>query len=163
LEDFAKSNHKSFLGYFGLPFIGNPAEYLSSNLTIKPYMHKAKGQESYPDIMLQCSALTDSASFLRLIETNQGLSTVSYFKESTPTVPNLLLPGTSVVYRLGCKPTDWGIKPPTQAEYELYNNKAVGIRHINVQGGRTWMYGFPLSFMYGPHAKAMMNKVLSEI
>ena len=163
LEDFAKGNHKTFLSYFGLPFIGSPAEYMSNNLNSRDYMQKAKGHEGYQDIRLQCSALTDSASFSALIELNHGLSTITYFKESSDTVPNLLLPGTSVIYKMGLKPVNYGTRPPSQADYDKYNNKAIGIRHTNGQGGRTWMFGFPLSYMYGPEAKAMMNKVLSEI
>jgi hypothetical protein len=165
LEDFAKSNHKTFLAYFGLPFIGSPAEYVSTSLNNRPYMQKAKGQEAYPDISLQCSALSPDGtpSFNTLVENLHGLSSVSYFKESTATVPNLLLPGTSVVYRLGCKPVDYTPRPPTAEEFARYNDRAVGIRNTTASGGRTWMFGFPLSYMYDDHAKAMMNKVLGEI
>jgi len=163
LEDYAKGNHRAFLNYLGLPFIGSPAEYVSNSMALKTVMQKAKGQANYPDISLQCSALTDQPSFSQIIEMYHGLSAVSYFKESSPSNPNLLLPGTTVVYRLGCKPVGYTPGPPTQADYDLYNDRAIGIRHINAQGGRTWTFGFPLSYMYGPHAKAMMNQVLSEI
>jgi len=163
LENFAKNGHKTFLSYFGLPFIASPAEYMSNGLHTKSFLQKAKGQEGYPDMTLQCSALTDSSSFISIVENQHGFSTVSYFKESAPSNPNLLLPGTTVVYRLGCKPVGYSVRPPTEAEYALYNDRAIGIRHLNTQGGRTWMYGFPLSYMYGPHAKAMINQVLSEI
>jgi hypothetical protein len=136
---------------------------MSNGLHTKSFLQKAKGQEGYPDMTLQCSALTDSSSFISIVENQHGFSTVSYFKESAPSNPNLLLPGTTVVYRLGCKPVGYSVRPPTEAEYALYNDRAIGIRHLNTQGGRTWMYGFPLSYMYGPHAKAMINQVLSEI
>lgn len=163
LEDFAKNNQKAFLSYFGLPFISSPADYLSNGLQSKTYLQTAKGQVGYPDVSLQCSALTDgNPSFNSIIELMHGLSTVALFKESSPTNPNLLLPGTSVIYRLGSKPVDYPVGPPSQADYELYNDAAIGIRHHN-GNGRTWMFGFPLSYMHEADAKAMMNQVLSEI
>ena len=161
LEDYVNANQKAFLSYFGLPYVGSPASFMGTSIQGKPYLQVARGQGGYPDINLQCTALNQD-SFHTLVNRYEGLSPVAYFKEKDEHGTNLLLPGTSVIYRMGMKPVNYPTSPPSQADYDLYNNKAIGIHHVN-SFGRTWMFGFPLSYMLVEDAKAMMNKVLSEI
>lgn len=160
LQAFALGNQRSFLSYFGLPFVNNPANLVSNSFIIRPIFQQALGQsvganDAYPTMNLQFG--TTNPSFNNLVNLRHGLSTVAYFNESISNTP-----GNSVIYRLGAKPTTYPNFPPTQADYDLYNNQPVGIRRVN-SNGRTWMFGFPLSYMVDADAKAMMNKILSEI
>lgn len=160
LQAFAIGNQKSFLSYFGLPFVSNPASFMSTSFLTRPIMQQAVGQniganDVYPTLNLQFG--TENPSFNNLVNIRHGLSTVAYFSEAIGNTP-----GNSIVYRLGAKPTTYPNFPPSQADYDLYNNKPIGIRRVN-SNSRTWMFGFPLSYMVDADAKAMMNKVLSEI
>lgn len=160
LQAFALGNQKSFLSYFGLPFVSNPASFVSTSFLTRPLFQKAVGQnlganDVYPDINLQFG--TENPSFNNLVNVRHGLSTIAYFGDAIGSTP-----GNSVTYRLGAKPTTYPNFPPSQADFDFYNNKPVGIRRVN-SNNRTWMFGFPLSYMVDADAKAMMNKVLSEI
>ncbi len=160
LQAFALANQKSFLSYFGLPFVSNPASFMSSSFITRPIFQSAVGQnlgtgDVYPNMALQFG--TENPSFNNLVNIRHGLSTIAYFGDAIGSTP-----GNSVTYRLGAKPTTYPNFPPSQADYDLYNNKPVGIRRVNTNN-RTWMFGFPLSYMVDADSKAMMNKILSEI
>lgn len=160
LQAFALANQKSFLSYFGLPFVSNPASFMSSSFITRPIFQSAVGQnlgtgDVYPNMALQFG--TENPSFNNLVNIRHGLSTIAYFGDAIDDTP-----GNSVTYRLGAKPTTYPNFPPSQADYDLYNNKPVGIRRVNTNN-RTWMFGFPLSYMVDADSKAMMNKILSEI
>lgn len=162
LQAFALNSQKSFLGYFGVPFVSNPASFMSGAFQTRPFFQKAVGRNSYPDINLQFGATgTPEASFNPLVNQRHGLSTVAYFRdEDFPQQGGN--ENQRVIYRMGLKPTDYAVNPPTVAEYDTYNNRVIGIRSIRTNS-RNYLLGFPLSYMVDAHAKAMMNTIISEL
>lgn len=159
LQAFVGNGQKSFLSYLGIPFKNNPVKYLSDSFLTRPLFQKAIGQATpgdvYPDI--QVAYQDHPVWFNTLVNLRHGLSRIAYFEDDITDIP-----GNKAVYRLGAKPVNYPTFPPTQADYDRYNNKPIGIRKTN-PNGRTWLFGFPLSYMADADAKAMMNKVLSEI
>jgi len=159
LQDFANFNQKTFLSYFGLPFVGTPAKMINpasaSNLNSMTFFQKAIGQNSYPDINLAFEE--PNPSFNNIINLRKGLSSVAYFEDSyfTGTPEN-------VIYRMGIKPVNYATQPPTQAQFDLLNNRVVGIRRTGTNS-KCYMFSFPLSYMVDAEAKAAMNKVLAEV
>lgn len=155
---FVLGYQRTFLGYFGLPVnIATPVSLLSNNLNSNAFFQHALGQtvsaDAYPDIDLQYTAANEP-SFNTLVNLRQGLSTIAYFPS--------LLPEAQVIYRMGIKPVGFTPGGPTQAQFDTYNNKPVGIRKIT-NGNRCYMLGFPLSYMQSADAKAFMNQVLGEL
>lgn len=72
-----------------------------------------------------------------------------------------------ILYRMGVKPTDYPTYPPTQAQYDQYNNKPIALRQVNqisnTVSNHCYLLGFPLSYMQTDDAKALMNQVLAEL
>lgn len=171
LVAFNLAGQRSFLNFFGITIEDSVAplsEILSSSLASKPYFQKALGQTTYPDIDLAFTANPGGEpSFNTIVNGRQGLSTITYFMEDTNpndliVVPNDVDPG-NVIYRMGIKPTNYPAFPPTQAEYDLYNNKPIGIRKINANNSRCFMLGFPLSYMQQADARAFINEVIAGL
>ncbi|MDP2173719.1 MAG: hypothetical protein Q8M98_04930 [Candidatus Cloacimonadaceae bacterium] len=158
LESFVKSTQKTFLSYFGVPYRSNPASFMSAALHIRPIFQKAVGQNAYPDVNLQWGATgTPEASFNSIVNARQGLSTITFFPFAEAASYNL-----NRIYNMGLKPVTYPVFPPSQADFDLYNNKPIGIRSINTNN-RCYLFGFPLSYMQDMDTKALMNKILSEI
>ncbi len=82
----------------------------------------------------------------------KGIGIVTYFNSYTG----------EPIYRLGCKPTTYPTFPPTQAQYNLYNDKVIGLRKVN-SNNRCYLLGFPLTYMHKNGSKLMMDKILSEV
>jgi hypothetical protein len=159
LQDFANFNQKTFLSYFGLPFVGTPASMINpasaSNLNQMSYFQKAIGQNTYPDVNLAFEE--PNPSFNTIVNLRKGLSSVAYFADSyfaaTP---------QNVTYRMGIKPVNYPTQPPTQADYDRLNNRIIGIRRVGTSS-KCYLFGFPLSYMVDADAKAAVNKVLAEV
>lgn len=124
--------------------------FMSNSLATNPFFHKAVGQLGYSDVNLQFG---DPASFNTVVELRKGLSAVAWFPETTG----------EIIYTLGCKPVDYPTFPPTQAQFNNYNGKPVGIRKTNPGAGKVYTFAFPLSYMLDSQAKALVNKVVSEV
>lgn len=140
----------TFIRYLGLPDVPDVESIMSNALQIRPFMQKAVGASSYPDLILP---LTAPDCFVPLVANLKGLSTVDYYP----------ITNGDIIYKLGCKPTDYPTNPPTQAQYDLYNNKTIGIRRVSGNGARSYLFGFPLSYMAPADTRTMMNKILSEV
>lgn len=154
LEAFVLGTQKTFISYLGLEYINPPASILSDNLNSnKAYFQKALGQAGYPDIAVQYTAANEP-SFNGIVNNKHGLATITYFHTKSP--------NAEVIYRMGIKPTGYSVSPPSQADFDLYNNQPVALRNVT---GNTHCYtfGFPLSYMQRDDAKAMMDKILSEV
>ncbi len=147
LEGMVLATQRRFLEFFGVNYNRAAMGFVSGSLTIRPWFVKALGQMGYSDINLQLP------SFNTAVTSRQGLSSVTFF--------NLI--NADVIYRFGSKTVGQdNFSPPTQADFDLYNNKPVGLRKVN-PNNRCYIFGFPLSFMDKDQAKTMMNRVLSEL
>lgn len=153
MQSFVLANQKTFVGYMGLEYKDPPAKILSDALQTRAFFQKALGQESYPNIQLQYTAANE-ASFNPIVNAQHGLGPITYF----PTK----LASATVLYRMGIKPTDYSQTPPTQEQYDTYNNQPVALRNVTGDS-HCYLLGFPLSYMHPADSKAMMNKVLAEI
>jgi hypothetical protein len=150
LDAVSKGGMRStLLRYMGFPDIPNLA-FLSNSLATNAFFQKATGKLGYSDVNLQFG---EPVSFNSLVELRKGLSAVSYFPVTS----------ADVIYSLGCKPTTYPQFPPTQAQFDLYNNKTVGTRKLNSNNSKAYTFGFPLSYMMDDDTKAMMNKIISEV
>jgi len=73
-----------------------------------------------------------------LLNTRQGLGTVTYFSEGT---------GLTPLYKFGCKLPTATVYPPTQAEYDNLITKHVALKKDITGGGKFVIFGFPLAYM----------------
>jgi len=62
---------------------------------------------------------------------------------------------------MGIKPTNYPVSPPSQADYDLYNNQPIALRTVT-GNTHTYIFGFPLSYMMVDEAKAAMTQILTE-
>lgn len=159
LQDFANFSQKTFLSYFGLPFVGTPASMINpasaSNLNSMTFFQKALGQNAYPDVNLAFEE--PNPSFNNIINLRKGLSSVAYFPDSYFTSSP-----QNVIYRMGVKPVNYPTQPPTQAQYDQLNNRVVGIKRAGTNS-KCYMFGFPLSYMVDADSKAAVDKILAEV
>ena len=142
----------TLLNYLGLnsnPALGKVSENLNTNYLFQKAVASASG---YSDVNLKFGTGED-ASFNSLVNIRHGLPAVSYFPSTFG----------DVIYRLGCKPVGYTPNPPTQAQFDLLNNKPVGIRRVSSNNAKAYTFGFPLSYMKEAEARAMMNKIISEV
>ena len=102
---------------------------------------------------LQYSAANEP-SFVNLINNYQGLATITYF-------PKISVNATAI-YKMGIKPVGYTPNGPTPEQFNTYNNQIIGIRCVT-GNSHCYTFGFPLSYMYTPDVKTMMNKILSEV
>lgn len=150
----------SFMGHLGLgPVLNASSSLLGNNTGIQnnAFMQKAKGEAGFSDIYVQYQDPNDltnypNAAFNTVVNSRRGLSAVAFFNTFTG----------NPIYRLGCKPTDYVVAPPTQAQFDQFNNKPVAIKTVTGQS-KVYLFGFPLSYMDNNTVKTMMNKVLSEV
>ncbi|MDD4310603.1 MAG: hypothetical protein PHO32_09500, partial [Candidatus Cloacimonetes bacterium] len=153
LEDVSEFGSRyTFLNYLGInsaPGVGRVSENLNTNYYFQKAIAAVTG---YSDVNLQFGT-GENASFFTLANIRHGLSAVAYF----PTTFG------ETIYSLGCKPTDYSVSPPSQAQFNLLNNQSVGIRRVNSNNSKTYTFGFPLSYMKVAETKAMMNKIISEV
>ena len=152
LEAFVNATQKTFVSFLGVYYEKPPANILSNSLTIRPFFQQALGQNGYPDVNLQYSPANEP-SFVSLVNDRQGLATITYF-------PKINVNATAI-YKMGIKPvgSPYG---PTQEQFDRYNNQIIGIRCVT-GNSHCYTFGFPLSYMYTPDVKTMMNKILSEV
>jgi len=155
LDSFVIGSQRTFLSNFGIPYISQPAQFLSDALQTRAFFQTAMGEEGYPDVQLQWG---DPASFNPLVNNLQGLSTITYFNSHTATP----------IYKMGIKPVGYTPAGPTQEQYDMFMDtqgnptKAIGLRKINTNN-RCFLFGFPLSYMQDADTKAMMNVILQEL
>jgi len=140
----------TLMRHLGLPDIPKLG-VLSNSWIIRPFFQYADGVGDYPDVNLQYG---DPPAFNALVNSRHGLAKISYFNELGTGTP---------IYTFGCKPVDYPNFPPTQADYNLYHGKTVGVRNVTASGGKAYTFSFPLSYMKPNQTKAMMNKILSEV
>lgn len=151
LESLSPTGRRSTLiklmGFTDVPSLS----VLGSSVTNNPFFYKAVAANGYNDV-----ALNTSTSFNSVVNTRKGLGAIAIMSNINP--------NASVIYRLGCKAvgTD-AYSPTTTAQFELYNNKPVGIRNTTATNGKSFTLGFPLSYMVTDDAKAMINSVVTEL
>ncbi len=152
LQSFVIATQRTLVNYMGIQYVNPPANSMSDALQTRAFFQKALGQSPFSDIALQYDEANEPA-FNALVDSKQGLSTISYF-------PNLSA-NAEVIYRMGIKPTTYPVSPPTQAEFDLYNNRPIGLKTVT-GNSKCYVFGFPLSYMLTSDAKTMMNQILSE-
>ncbi len=152
LQSFVLATQRTFVNYLGVQYVDPPAKTLSDALQIRAFFQKALGESPYPNINLQYTAANE-ASFNPLVNNLHGLATITYFHTKGATA--------DVIYRMGIKPTDYAVSPPTADQFTLYNNQPIALR--NVTGNtHAYVFGFPLSYMVTSEAQAMMTQILTE-
>jgi len=152
LQAFVLATQRTFLNYMGVRWVDPPAKFLSDALQNRAYFQKAIGVSPFQDINLQYAA-GNEASFNPLVNNLQGLSTITYF--------HTLGANAEPIYRMGIKPTNYPVSPPSQADYDLYNNQPIALRTVT-GNTHTYIFGFPLSYMMVDEAKAAMTQILTE-
>lgn len=131
------------------------------------YFVKAVKEESMPvdmDLLLpsfnenvnQIFISTDPDTGDLVYAPNNAYGPLSYFNE------DLLLEGTEVVFRFGCKEAGDGLFDPTLDEYNKYSGQPVAIRKVT-ENNSCYMFGFPLSYMNPEQVKDVLNHIISEI
>lgn len=153
LDAFVLAKQKTIISFLGVYYESPPASILSNALTIRPFFQQALGQNGYPNVNLQYSAANEP-SFVNLINNYQGLATITYF-------PKISVNATAI-YKMGIKPVGYTPNGPTPEQFNTYNNQIIGIRCVT-GNSHCYTFGFPLSYMYTPDVKIMMNKILSEV
>jgi hypothetical protein len=128
-------------------------------LEFKPLFHYAvKAANMTADLDLQRNesilSFIDNHPITQIAVDAHGL--ISYFDE------DLLLDGTEVLYRLGCKEVGDGIYDPSLDEINTYGNQPIAIRKLT-DSNKCYLFSFPLSFMKADQAKIMFNQIMSEI
>lgn len=129
---------------------------LSGSIAQMPFFQRALGQTlgstTYTDIDLAFTAM-GTASFNTLVNARQGLGTITYFNPEA---------GLDFLYKLGCKPVDYPVNPPTQTDYDLYSSKYVGYRY-DQNGASVVLLGFPLSYMVPADVQVALQEILGSI
>lgn len=142
-----RSTLKRLMGLYDIPAeISN----LGSSATNNPFFYKAVASATgFNDV-----ALNTTTSFLATVNTRKGLGSVAFF-------PGVL---GETIYKLGCKTVGMdSYSPLTEAQYNSFNNKPVGIRYANtLTGSKAYTFGFPFSYMEAGDTKPMMNRIISE-
>lgn len=120
---------------------------LTNNFLSKSYFVSAIGEYgALNDVPLN---LTRPVS--PLLNTRQGLGTVTYFSEGT---------GLTPLYKFGCKLPTATVYPPTQAEYDNLITKHVALKKDITGGGKFVIFGFPLAYMEEvPMAQALSTLI----
>jgi len=160
--DISNKRGLTLLEYMGFPSLptltAGPA-----NPALGAFFQNAVGSMEYPDLGLQYSAHPDNPdqtpSFHPLIENLQGYSAVAYHNIIDGS-PNIL---GEPLYTYGCKPVDYPVFPPSQAQFDARNGKVVGVRKVNSNGARVFTFTFPLSYMLDIDTKALINEIWNEI
>lgn len=123
--------------------------YLSSSMINTPYFVSALSDVPlYPDVNLETET-----SFNNLINTRNGLGSVTYFDD---------MPQNEMLYLFGCKLPGTDNYSPTQEMYDQLNNKPMGFRHSN-GSGRVAVFGFPLSYMQQVPMQTAMQQILWDV
>lgn len=157
LDAFVLANQKSFINYFGIPYVSPPARILSNALNSRPFFQQAIGQEGYPDIDLQYDVDPEDEnddSFNPLVDLFKGLGTITYFNNSNP--------DTDVIYQMGIKEVGQDNYSPNDDQYATYNLQPIGLRKINPEN-TCYILGFPLAYMQEDDARAFINQVISDV
>jgi len=164
--------------YFGIP-LDTGGQGNAVNLVT--YVDPDTGEETIADFfhlqfLVKSTALngfTDDVylqfpSFNNLINMKYGLGPVAYFE--------YLLDETEPIFTYGCKTPYDGIDPtflawddeddtdqyPSEAQYNEFNGKTVGLRKIT-ENNSCYFFGFPLSYMNAQQVKNTINQILDEI
>ncbi|MDD2331639.1 MAG: hypothetical protein PHI68_03180 [Candidatus Cloacimonetes bacterium] len=160
LDAVVTASQRTLISNLGINYaLGSASSVLGSatGIQINPFMQKAVGQAGFSDLYTQYFDEDDptnypEATFNSVVNARKGIGIVTYFNNYT----------AEPIYRLGCKPTSYYSYPPTQAQYDLFNNKVIGLRQVN-PNNRCYLLGFPLTYMHKNNAKLMMDKILGEV
>ncbi|MCK4957295.1 MAG: hypothetical protein KAS49_06630, partial [Candidatus Cloacimonetes bacterium] len=147
--------------YFGLPLMEEDAilcpsgaddeEMDITNFDYLSYFVNAIKEDSMPtDINLKLPGFN-----AKMNEFN-GYAPLAYFTE------DLLLEGTDVIFRFGCKEAADEPLDPTLDEYKKYTGQPVAIRKVT-DNNSCYMFGFPLSYMEPLQVKEVLNHIIKEL
>ena len=156
------SRKYTIMDFMGLPRVPKMTPG-SQNLSVGAFFQKGVGSSGFPNVGVQYSDNPDNtagtAAFNPIVESRKGFSAVAYYNVVNG-APNIL---GDPIYTYGCKPVDFPTSPPTQAQFDTFNGKVVGVRKTNSNGGKVYTFTFPLSYMLDSHTKALINKIWSEL
>jgi hypothetical protein len=141
--------------YFGIPLLEEDAILKASeNWNANPYFINAVAQNGN----LNDIALELPSSFNNLLNIYGGLGPIGYFEGED----ELLL--ADIIYRYGCKAVDSETFPPTQEQFDEFNNLPVGLKYSNNDGYNICaIFSFPLSYMNQQNAADAMSGLLQEM
>lgn len=137
--------------YFGIPLLEeNVIIKASENWPNNPFFINAVSTTDQSlDIALQIPG------FNNLLNIYGGLGPVSYFQE------NII--SSEIIYRYGCKSVDSDTFPPTQEQFDQFNNLPVGLKYSSHNNTNNCaIFSFPLSYMNIEDATDMMNYILQD-
>ncbi len=156
--------------YFGIPI---------KRMTVDPEMVVKITNSNYPvngkPFLIQAAPISPMTASLdlelrpglvwdNLVNMGQGLGASSYFVndifELSIDHPFIIPPVQ--IYSYVCKDTSATVYPPTQADYDRYNNKIIGIKHTG-DLNTNYMFGFALPYMEVEDVRAMFNEVLEDL
>jgi hypothetical protein len=161
LDAFVIGTQRTFLGYFGINYVSQPVSILSDALQTRTFFQQAMGEDGYPNVDLQYGTTGQpGASFNPLVNTFQGLSTITYFSKNS--LPSYNTTTTSPIYKMGIKPVGFTPGGPTEAQFTQYNMQPIGLHTVNANN-HCFLFGFPLSYMQDDDTKALMNKVIADL
>jgi len=169
LEDISVLTYKpdtgsesSLLKALGLPNVPKLKEFI--NPTNDVFFMKAVGntQLGYPDLDLRYEYESDDEWINPVVNLLQGFAGIAYFDDSNGEQNH----NGENIYSIGAKPVDWPVRPPTQEQFDFYNGRSIGMRHINGESNkmsRAYLFTFPLSYMEIEDSKALITKIWSEL
>lgn len=136
-----------FEDYFGIPLEDEIVWKAGQNFNENPFFINASSATGeLNDIALQIPS-----SFNNLLNVYGGLGPIAYFEEGSIFA--------EVIYRYGSKPIDHETFPPTQEQFDQFNNLPVGLRY-STPANTCILLSFPLSYMNQDDATDMMNNLL---
>jgi len=153
LTDIAKGGfRKTFVTNLGFNRIPKVSFLNSAN---RSFFQKAvSNQPDYNDLNLHYD-IQGSPAIHPIVDMRDGLGYLTYFENGNFS--------GDILYKFGCKPTDYPTNPPTQEQYNLYNNQTVAFRRTTSSNGKVYIFGFPLSFMKVEDTRPAIMKIISEL
>ena len=158
-DSMAAAGQYSFMQRLGLlaeQSVGSSLLGNNTGIQNNTFFQRAIGQLTFPNLYVQYEDQADLTNYPipghnSIVNSRKGLSAVTFFTKFNG----------EPIYSLGCKPVNYPSSPPTQDQYNQFNNQAVGIRKVN-SAGKSYLFGFPFAYMHQEGLKAMMNKILAE-
>lgn len=166
--DFTNKRAYTLLDYMGYPIdMKNKMGTGPQNPATGSFLQDAIGQLGYNDIGVQYSEHPDNAdstqAFLPLVENLHGYAQVAYFLSPADGENGTASYTGEPIYTYGCKAVDYPVAPPSQAQFDFYNGKVIGLRKVNNNGSRVYTLTYPLSIMLESQAKEFINQIWNEL
>ncbi len=177
VQSVVLARQRTFEQYFGLNYDTSSAISITNQIITNTWFVKAKSALTpYSDINLAFDINStnpnpepiydgsqliiddpNEKNFVSLLNTRMGLGPITYFDSfvTDPSVKSIFTYVSKPVYSsYYC--------PPTLADFNRVNGKAIGIRKVT-NNNACYILGFPLSYMTKSSAKQFMMNVLNDI